>query len=540
MLNYPTTWSEQQIHDAYAANEQKRLEHYLRAEQAYKGDLPDSLKVKQGGLNDNIKVSKCRVIVDTGVAFLFGDNITFDIDKEKGRSAAEQYLDDLWAVNRKMTLLTKLATNGGKFGHAFLKMVPGYALTSPYPRLIVLDPANVNVTWDDDDIENVVAYRIQWKAIDPKTGRGVSKKQELTRQDNGTWLIVDYIMREGYVSARWEEVSRVTWLYSWPPVIDCQNIPVPNEFYGESDIPNDIIDLNRSRNFTLSNWQRIIKFQAHQRMWGKGFREDQIKLGADDVFIIGSEAGQLNSIDPPTNLAGLEMFDRRIDDAIHEAARTPSIATGKVENVGPLSGVALKILYGPLEQKTQVKRRTYGDMLNELNRRLLELAGYGPTNTTSIAWPSVVPLDEQAERATAQADLDMGVASKSTIASKLGYDYETEQQHMAEEAAAVEGDESALPTQDEADVLKTTFEAGSAAVDMGIPLDLFLKKYLAWTPAEISEVTQAADAEAEANALEARERMDAMREGGLIGQQQPGQGQDGEVAQGSDGIPNAH
>jgi hypothetical protein len=76
---------------------------------------------------------------------------------------------------------------------------------------------------------------------------------------------------------------------------------------------------------------------------------------------------------------------------------------------------------------------------------------------------------------------------------------------------------------------------------MGIPLDLFLKKYLAWTPAEISEVTQAADAEAEASALEAEQRLEAMREGGLIGQQQPGQpgidatGQPG-IAGGSDSV----
>jgi 2-methylaconitate cis-trans-isomerase PrpF len=152
-----------------------------------------------------------------------------------------------------------------------------------------------------------------------------------------------------------------------------------------------------------------------------------------------------------------------------------------------------------------------------------------------------VPLDEQAERATAQADLDMGVASKSTIASKLGYDYETEQQHLAEETAAQEGDESALPTQDEADVLKTTFEAGKAAIDMGMPFDLFAKKYLGWTDAEIAQVVEAAEAEEEANALEARERMDAMREGGLIGQQQqPGQpGQDeGATNQGVDGRPD--
>jgi hypothetical protein len=60
-------------------------------------------------------------------------------------------------------------------------------------------------------------------------------------------------------------------------------------------------------------------------------------------------------------------------------------------------------------------------------------------------------------------------------------------------------------------------------VDAGIPLEVLLEKYLGWTPAEIAEVTAEQEAEAEADELEARERMDAMREGGMIGQQQPGQ-----------------
>lgn len=526
MLNYPTTWAEQQIYDAYAADEEKRLRRYKLAWDAYKGELPDALKVKPNQPNDNVKASKCRTIVDTGVAFLFGENIEFSLDKSRGRSAAEQYLDDVWAANRKMTLLTKLGTNGAVCGHAFIKIVPNDPSTSPLPRLIVLDPANVSVKWDDNDIETVVSYRIQWKGLDPATGRGVSKRQDITRQDNGTWLILDYIRQEGLLSSRWQEVGRVVWSYPWPPVLDCQNIPVPNEFYGESDIPDDIIGLNKSRNFALSNWGRIIKFQAHQRLWGKGFRDDQVKVGPDDVFIIGSDQGILQAIDPPTNLAGLDTFDRRLDEALHEAARIPPIVTGKLENTGQLSGVALKILYGPLEQKTHVKRLTYGDMLIELNRRLLELAGYGQTQAVTIAWPSVTPTDEATEIDALARDAELGIVSKSTIAVKRGYDWDAELQAMQQEAAAGEDSQSDLPTQDEAQRLSEVFKAAADAVNAGIPLETFLKKYLAWTDAEINDVTQAAEAEAEANALEAQQRLEAIQQqGAMNGNQQQQSGQ---------------
>jgi hypothetical protein len=527
MLTYPSmsslTFGEQQIYDALVQEEQERLERYKLALAAYKGELPDPLKVKQGQPNDNVKVSKCRTIVDAGVSFLFGEDVVFNLDANKERTPAEQWLDNCWTANLKMVLLGKAGTNGGMFGHVFIKIVLDYEATAPYPRLINLDPANVIVRWDDDDIEQVRRYIIQWKGIDADSGKAVSKRQVISRQDNGSWLVVDYVRPEGQQGGRWTEIDTVVWPYRWPPIIDGQNIPVPNEFWGEPDIPVDIINLNKSRNFNLSNWARIAKLQAHQRLWGKGFRADQVKMGPEDIFIIEAEQGMLSSIDPTDSQAGLSDLDRRIDEGIHEASRTPAIATGKIEGVGPLSGLALKILYGPLEQKTQTKRRTYGAMLVELNRRLLELGGYGPRNIVSIAWPGIVPIDDEAESRSLAQDANLGIVSKSTLAARRGYDWEDEQERMAEETGAEDADKSAVPTEDEGNRLKVAFEALKAAVDAGIPLEVLLEKYLGWTPAEIAEVTAEQEAEAEASALEAQQRMDAMREGGMIGQQQPGQ-----------------
>jgi hypothetical protein len=530
MLTYPSlsslTFGEQQIYDALVQEEQERLERYKLAWEAYKGELPNALKVKAGQPDDNVKASKCRVIVDAGVSFLFGEDVGFSLDAEKERNPAEQWLDACWAANRKMTLLGKLGTNGAVCGHAFIKIVLDYEATAPYPRLIVLDPANVIVRWDDDDIEQVRRYIIQWKGIDASSGKPVSKRQVMSRQDNGSWLVVDYVRPEGQQGGRWTEIDSVVWPYTWPPMIDCQNIPVPNEFWGEPDIPVDIINLNKSRNFTLSNWSRIIKLQAHQRLWGKGFRADQVKMGPEDIFIIEAEQGLLSSIDPTDSQAGLDVFDRRLDEAIHEASRTPAIATGKLESTGPLSGVALQILYGPLVQKTTMKRRTYGDMLVELNRRLLELGGYGPKNVVSITWAEIVPQDMLTERQALTQDAALGIVSRDTLAQKLGYDWAVEEQKLNAESGDGDAEKSNLPTEDEGNRLKVVFDAIKSAVDAGIPLEVLLEKYLGWTPAEIAEVTAEQEAEAEADALEARERMDAMREGGMIGQQQPGQAEE--------------
>jgi len=518
----------QHLYELAATDERERLERYKRAWEAYRGELPDTLRVKRGQPNDNVQASKCRVIVDTAVSFLFGQNIEFEISDQED-TPEEQWLDACWQANRKMTLLNKLGVNGAVCGHAFIKIVPNHPSTSPYPRLIVLDPANVSCTWDDDDIETVTEYRIQWNAIDPQTRKAIVRRQVVTRQSNGYWLIRDFMSLPGNVANRWILTGEQLWPYTWSPVIDCQNIAVPNEFWGEADIPTDIINLTQSRNFALSNWARIIKYQAHQRLWGKGFRDDQVKLGVDDIFIIESDAGQLASIEPTSNMAGLSDLDRRLDEAIHEGSRTPAIATGKVEGIGQLSGVALQILYGPLVQKIEAKRQTYGDMLRLANRYLLELGGYGAEIDINIVWPEILPQDMQAERASLQVDMGLGVVSKSTVAQKLGYDWDTEQARMQAEVSSADG-QSDIPTEDEGKRLQAVFTALKDAVDAGIPIETFLSKYLAWSKAELGAITQAQE-DQQASELEAQQRqldMLQMQQGGMNGepgQQQPGQTQ---------------
>jgi hypothetical protein len=122
--------------------------------------------------------------------------------------------------------------------------------------------------------------------------------------------------------------------------------------------------------------------------------------------------------------------------AYHETTQVPEVTTGKFDNIGQLSGLALQILYGPLLQRTQVKRRTYGDMLAELNRRLLAFGGFGEKCDVTTHWPELLPTDPQGEAQTLKTHQEMGVVSTQTVQEKLGYDPETEGPKIAAEKAA--------------------------------------------------------------------------------------------------------
>jgi hypothetical protein len=419
---------DRQIAEALSLEELARIRQFKEAWERYYGRFPKPLKVKSGQPDDNIIVNFARVVVDKGVSFLFGQDVGFELD-ETQQTPEEDWLQACWETNRKTTFLQKLALNGGVCGHAFVKIVVDQ---SPYPRLILLDPATVLPIWDPHDIERVLRYRIQYPATDPNTGKPLTIRQWI-ELDGAIWRITDQVSRDG---GAWQTTAETVWPHPWPPIVDCQNLPNPNEFFGLPDLAEDILQLNAGINFVLSNLARIIRFHAHPKTWGKGFTAAQLNIAVDETIVLPSPEATLQNLEMESDLASSIAFYSRLREALHEVARVPEVATGRMENVGQLSGVALSILYQPLLEKTETKRRTYGDLLVELNRRMLALGGFGEDNITVLHWPELLPGDVLQERQAALMDHQLGVSAR-TLLQQLGYDPELEQQKRAEEDATL-------------------------------------------------------------------------------------------------------
>ncbi|MGI6376442.1 MAG: phage portal protein [Anaerolineales bacterium] len=419
----------QHAFEAAVADELERQMRYRRAWEAYHGQSPGLLKVREGDHDDNVRVNFARALVDKGVSFLFGKELSFEIDQTQ-ETPAERWLDACWRANRKALLLQKLALNGAVCGHAWLKLTQPPMLA--YPRLIVIDPANVAVGLAIDDIERVDWYRIQYTAIDPRRGELVVLRQWIVRSDSGVgWDVIDEESRGG---GSWQETGRVLWAYDWPPLIDCQNLPLPNEYFGVGDLEDDVLELCRAMDFVLSNTMRIIRFHAHPKTWARGIETDRVKVTADELIILESDTAELHNLEMESDLASSLALYERLREALHDISRVPEIASGRLDRVGHLSGLALQLLYQPLLEKTQAKRNTYGEMLVELNRRLLELGGWGSDMITELHWPELLPEDTREMREVALMDDQLGV-SRDTLLRRLGYDPELEQRKRGAQEA---------------------------------------------------------------------------------------------------------
>lgn len=420
-------------YDAIREDYDRRLRDYKKAWNAFYNDVPDSLTVKKGQANDNIKVNYSRLVVEKGVAFLFGKDIRFEVEGdedviETDVSKAELWLEEVWKANKKGSLLMRLGTKGAVTGTAIVKILPKSAVTGDLPRIVVQDPQDYLMYSSHDDYEDIFKFVIQYEEYDHETRRDVQYRETHERIE-GKWYFWEE--KVDLKSGATQVIrDRTLWPYDWSPILFCQNLPEPNCIWGLSDLEDDVIGLNGNLNFVLSNIQRIIRYHAHPKTWGRGFAADALEIGPDETILIDSPDAMIDTLEMQSDLSSSTEFARKLKQLLHETTRVPEITTGSVENMGNIAGVALAVMYEPLVEKTNGKRVTYGELLEALCSRLLEIGGFGKNRKVKIHWPDLLPRDSLQERQTAQIDVQLGV-SKDTLQSKLGYDPEMERKKKA-------------------------------------------------------------------------------------------------------------
>jgi hypothetical protein len=431
------------IEEAVQANHERRC-RIKAAWEAYEGNLPKPLKVAPGDFDDNCLIPLGQVVVNKGVAFLFPEGVKFELETETdgAETEADRWLDKAWKANRFATTLMNLGINGGVCGDVFLRLVP----RPEYPRVVVMDTADVDVIWEEDDIECERAFVYQRTTGASQGNEPVVKRTVFYNEgtpERQRWSITEYESRER--GNTFTQVGPVVmWPYPWAPIVHCQNLPQPNVYYGYSDLEPCVVGLNNSVNFVETNTGRIIRFHAHPLPVVEGASAPraapgavhggrvpgQLEVGPDKVLYLPQ--GTIKNLEMQSDLASSQNQAERLLDRYFEATRVPRVATGKLDSIGQLSGLALKLLYGPLLEKTGTKRVLYGEMLCEVSRRMLEMGGKAKGAAVVIHFPDPLPANEKEAADTAAVKNDLGV-SRHTLLQELGYDPETEEQKRQQE-----------------------------------------------------------------------------------------------------------
>jgi hypothetical protein len=121
-------------------------------------------------------------------------------------------------------------------------------------------------------------------------------------------------------------LNEAVWMYDFSPIVDCQNLPAPGEFWGQSDLEDDVLEIVRAINFIASNTARIIRFHAHPKTWGRGFMAKDLRIGVDETIVLPGENAELHNLEMQSDLASSLRYLDMLRQALHEISRVPEVS----------------------------------------------------------------------------------------------------------------------------------------------------------------------------------------------------------------------
>jgi hypothetical protein len=408
-----------------------RLEGYALRAQYYQGNYRKQLKVRELQADDNLGINFVGLVVDRSISMLLGDGIGVDFGENE---KADDYIETVYRANKSDILFNKAAQFAGIYGTGFLKIIPEGATlrgSNPVvvPRLIALDPQWVTIQTLPEDIETVASYTIRYNV-------GETARKQTIERNPFNWTITDW-QSDRQTSGRWIITNQEQWPYEFPPMLHWQNLPQPGDVYGQSDI-QDVIELQDRTNFVASNISKIIRYHAHPKTWGRNAgNSTKASWGADEMILYNGPDALIQNLEMQSDLSSSQQFLMNLRQAIFDISRTVDI-TSVSDKLGTLTNFGLRVLFIDALNKLSTKQALFGEALEELNHRLLVMANIEHDDGGQIVWPDPMPVNEQEEVASLQADLSMGIISKQTAAKKRNYDPEQEQELMAEERGGEE------------------------------------------------------------------------------------------------------
>ena len=135
------------------------------------GEQNKQLASKFGKPDDNVRSNLIGKIVNQSIYLLLSSGVLFDLPGEGTKE--QEWIDACWKANNKDILMINLAMNAADAGTGYLKIIPdGMAgklgnKEVLFPRIVNLDPKNIEMVTNPEDFEQVIRYIITYQTVGP-------------------------------------------------------------------------------------------------------------------------------------------------------------------------------------------------------------------------------------------------------------------------------------------------------------------------------------------------------------------------------------
>lgn len=407
------------LRDAAEAEYSERQKASKRNWDYYRGKHKNSLLVEDG-IDDNVKLNICRPAVDRRISFLFPEMPGLELDKEAD-TEPEQFLKDVWESLGGAVLMSQCALNGALNGQVYYRVNPS-ADDTGLPDVVNLNPANIITWWRDDDYREILWHELRWKA-----GK-IDYRQDVVDME-GSWLIRDF-KRGG--NNQWELIREEVWQNELGPIVTHPHTPIPNEFYGESELFH--AELNDSINRVASDVNKILRFHAGPRTIGTGVQGGKVtKTAVNNFWTIENENAKVYNLEMQSDLTASQNFLSSLIEMFIMQSRVTMISSSPDAFKG-MTNLGIRAAFMDMIHANEVLRRMYGYGIQQVSQRILMLAGRAYEMPPKLAWGEALPVDHREEVDLIQKQKDMGLMSMQTASAQLHLDFEEEQRRIADEA----------------------------------------------------------------------------------------------------------
>lgn len=439
MTRPPRTIASQPIYDITEAD-LSRQKKIAEAWRAYNDELEKPLKRMPDEPDDNVMSNRIQPIVDAGVDFLFGKELEISLE-DAAPKEAQDFLDTCWGEKEtRIPLLQEWAMNGAVAGQAFLRIVPDEDGTF---ELVAVDPSTVCVQTAPQNCKRVLLYCIQYSTTEKINGQSktVYYREEMAATYPDPVNGRQPSKPTGWTIGHWTQIAQagmapkltgwtpagppIDWPYPFAPLFGCQNLPMPNSYWGRPDITPGLIGLNNALNLTLGTANRNHKVTS--LLYGIGIGDSTISYRPGYIIPLPTDTSKIVAVPVGGDLPGALAYAADLRSDIDEISHTPGVATGRISTMprGNLSGVAIELLFMPLQKKTDTKQCTYGKTLIDVSKALLTLNRMPDKFTIMLAWQSPIPHDDLPAIQAAVAKKELG-ATNTTLLREIGMDPEEE------------------------------------------------------------------------------------------------------------------
>lgn len=408
----------------------------LDKNRAYRiGVQPPQLLVRGNQYNDNVIVNEIGLIIDRAVTALVGHGVEIISENE----AAQAFYDAFWEANRKDVTLHAAAQLAAECGTGYIKLVP---MQEGMTRLIVLDPTLIVVETDPEDKDAILRYIITYNVTGPD-GKEKTRRQVHQWNENGTeWEIIDY--ESSYATGgRWVEISNTPFPYPFSDIVHWQNLPNPLSVYGEPECGQDVLGLQDKYNLNASNLNKIIRLFAHPFRYGKGVQSSNVKVSPGEMVYLPDANSSIEQLAALGDISGAMGYMDTIKREIYNQTRTVDIDS-LADKLGQLTNFGLRVLYQDMVAKTETKRLLFSEAIREINYRAMTMENQSNPEGGNVVYGDIVPVNALEQINEQQAEINLGIVSKATIAKERGRDYEAETQLINQERVSTDNIGAAL------------------------------------------------------------------------------------------------